>query len=228
MHQQVNLLQRRLGESHRAIAASTVALATGLFVCGLVGTWGYGSWEVSRLAHAVEAMHVRQQTQLSQELTQVQADIRATADLMDASGVSDATRGAASRLQALQSRLDAVTRQFASAGAGLIPPERMTQVIRDVLSRSQGLKLISLRSAPARSLLPAADPNDAETAPYVHPVELVVEGSYVDVLGYLKSLEALPWSFYWNTLELTTLAYPQNRIRIELITLSMDKAWLGV
>ncbi len=65
MHQQVNLLQRRLGESHRAIAASTVALATGLFVCGLVGTWGYGSWEVSRLAHAVEAMHVRQQTQLA-------------------------------------------------------------------------------------------------------------------------------------------------------------------
>ncbi len=199
--------------SLRERAFVSVALAAGLFML-----WDFALMRPLTL----------RQTQLSQELTQVQADIRATADLMDASGVSDATRGAASRLQALQSRLDAVTRQFASAGAGLIPPERMTQVIRDVLSRSQGLKLISLRSAPARSLLPAADPNDAETAPYVHPVELVVEGSYVDVLGYLKSLEALPWSFYWNTLELTTLAYPQNRIRIELITLSMDKAWLGV
>ena len=168
------------------------------------------------------------QADLAQQLTQAQSEMRATADLMDASVGSDASGGAFSRLQALQTRLDAVTARFAAAGAGLIPPERMTQVMRDVLSRCVGLKLISLRSAPVRSLLPATEPDGIETAPYVHPVDLVVEGSYADALGYLKSLESLPWSFYWNTFELKTVVYPQNRIRIELITLSMDKPWLGV
>jgi MSHA biogenesis protein MshJ len=62
----------------------------------------------------------------------------------------------------------------------------------------------------------------------VHPVEIVIEGSYLDVLEYLRALEALPWHFYWKVLELNSGTYPLNRVRIELSTLSMDKEWLGV
>ena len=75
---------------------------------------------------------------------------------------------------------------------------------------------------------PAADVLEAATGPFVHPVEIVIEGSYLDVLAYLKALEHLDWRFYWTVLELETQRYPLNRVRIELSTLSMDKDWIGV
>jgi MSHA biogenesis protein MshJ len=74
----------------------------------------------------------------------------------------------------------------------------------------------------------AAVSRPASSGPYVHPVELVVEGNYLDVLAYLHALENLPWRFYWKILELQTTHYPTNRVRIELSTLSMDKDWIGV
>ena len=59
-------------------------------------------------------------------------------------------------------------------------------------------------------------------------LEMVIEGNYLDVVAYLKDLEALPWQFCWKDLELATVKYPVNRVRIEITTLSMDKEWLGV
>jgi MSHA biogenesis protein MshJ len=62
----------------------------------------------------------------------------------------------------------------------------------------------------------------------MHPIELVIEGRYLDVMSYLRELETLPWHFYWKKLDLNSTDYPLNRVRIELGTLSMDKDWIGV
>src|SRR5262249_27246435 len=75
----------------------------------------------------------------------------------------------------------------------------------------------------------AAGPGVAEArGPYVHPVEIVLEGSYLDVLTYLQSLEALPWRFYWRVLDLQSGKYPLNRVRVELGTVSMTREWIGL
>jgi MSHA biogenesis protein MshJ len=68
----------------------------------------------------------------------------------------------------------------------------------------------------------------ADTGPYLHPVQLVVEGNYLDIVAYLHALEGLPWHFYWRVLELETKTYPRNRVRIELSTVSLEKEWIGV
>jgi MSHA biogenesis protein MshJ len=146
----------------------------------------------------------------------------------DSGAAADLTDASLQRLLDLQRELKSVDAQFASAAAGLIPPDQMVQVIHDVLSRQHGIKLVSLQSQPVRSLMPALSGADSGTPPYVHPVELVIEGSYLEVLSYLRELEALPWRFYWKTLDLQTRRYPVNRVRIEACTVSMDKAWLGV
>lgn len=134
----------------------------------------------------------------------------------------------------LKVQLDEVNAKLATTSAGLIPPERMVQVIHDVLEGQHGITLVSLHNKPVTTLVeptrsdnPEATPAEA-TGPYMHPVELLLEGSYLDVLAYLQTLEALPWRFYWKVLELRTTEYPTNRVRIELGTLSMDKEWLGV
>lgn len=146
----------------------------------------------------------------------------------------DPGRIALAKEKKLKTQLDDVNAKLAATSAGLIPPERMVQVIRDVLDRQHGITLVSLHNKPVTNLIQPAQTDSAElppsdgTGPYMHPVELVLDGSYLDILAYLQTLEALPWRFYWKVLELRTTEYPTNRVRIELGTLSMDKEWLGV
>lgn len=192
----------------------------------------------------MDPLHARERM-LRDEMTSLQDSL---ANGTSADGVQgDALRNeeALARIETLNVELGRIDTELASKSAGLIPPERMVQAIQDVLRHQRGLKLISLHNQPMAPLVPAvpADPNaatsdadgNAEPAapvvdhgPFVHPVELIVEGSYLDVLRYLQALEASPWRFYWKVLELRTERYPINRVRIELTTLSMDKEWVGV
>lgn len=147
---------------------------------------------------------------------------------------------------ALRREMAQVDAQLAARSAGLIAPERMVQVIHEMLSHQRGVKLVSLHNKPVSSLAARAETNDVHAAdtidgetsdtalpaqeggPYVHPVEIVIEGAYLDILAYLRALERLEWRFYWQMLELETQQHPTNRVRIELSTLSLEKDWIGV
>jgi MSHA biogenesis protein MshJ len=181
---------------------------------------------------------------LSAELAGLQDTIITTSQAMESAVAADPTRAALAREDKLKRQLEDVNAKLASKSAGLIPPERMVQVIHDVLSRQHGVTLVSLHNKPVTTLTaksaaaaadsselasePASEPAAATAGPYVHPIELVVEGRYLDVMEYLRALETLPWRFYWTVLELQTADYPTNRVRIELSTLSMDRDWIGV
>jgi MSHA biogenesis protein MshJ len=173
----------------------------------------------------------RKQQSLTSDLTELQQNMAALAGTLETHG-SDPTTVAIEQEQSLERSLEATNAELASASAGLISPDRMVQVIEDVLKHQKGLRLIELRNKPVSTLTgPSTDSQPAtlvDRGPYVHPIELTIEGSYIDVLKYLRELEALPWRMYWKVLELETREYPVNRVRIEINTLSMDKAWLGV
>jgi MSHA biogenesis protein MshJ len=187
----------------------------------------------------------RQQA-LANELGSLQQTMVTTAETLDANALNDPATLALKKEEQLRKELAGINSQLASQSAGLIPPERMVQVIQDVLARQHGVTLISLHNKPVTTLArpkpasPAAEPlvttpvseravmDAAASGPYVHPVELVIEGSYLDILAYLHALEALDWRFYWKLLELKTVRHPTNRVRIEINTLSMDKDWIGV
>lgn len=73
----------------------------------------------------------------------------------------------------------------------------------------------------------SADDDPSGVTFYRHGLEIEVEGSYAACLAYLNAIEALPWRLYWQVLELDVIDYPQNRIRIEVGTLSLDEGWIG-
>jgi MSHA biogenesis protein MshJ len=172
------------------------------------------------------------ESSLTQEMQAMQESMAALSGTI-IGDAADPTSEALTQEQAVQAALASVDEKLASAASGLIAPERMIEVINDVLSRQRGVRLVSLRNKPVEILLKGADDAKPELTtrdqgPYVHPIELTIEGSYLDVLAYLKELETLPWRIYWKALELQTVEHPTNRVRIELRTLSMDKAWIGV
>ena len=55
-----------------------------------------------------------------------------------------------------------------------------------------------------------------------------LEGSYLDLLAYLESIEQLPWRIFYSRLDLESLEHPTLRITLELNTLSLEQEWLGV
>ncbi|MFO1502214.1 MAG: hypothetical protein U1F39_00185 [Steroidobacteraceae bacterium] len=140
---------------------------------------------------------------------------------------SDPHRTALLRAGELQLRSQQLDSQIAGSARGFVPASRMIEVLHDVLRRQGGLSLVSIRNLPVQSLVPPVD-KDAPSAPYVHSIELVIDGSYADIQTYVHELEALPWKFRWSLLELSTQRYPVNRVRLSLSTLSMDATWLGV
>jgi MSHA biogenesis protein MshJ len=191
------------------------------------------------------------QKAMQAELNEITDNMTKTATAMEAA--MEPKNTALSQLKTARSELTDVDHQLSTTIAGMIPPEHMAAVIQDVLRQQHGLTLISLRNQPVMPLIipadtatpepPASDaaaPQDApapasvnpvpavKTGPYVHPLEVVVEGSYADIVAYLKALETMKWHVYWNHLEMQTREYPVNRVQIEMSTLSLDDTWLGV
>lgn len=177
------------------------------------------------------------QRSLASEIESIQSSMSSTIESIEAAAATDPVGLALRSERELKERLEGINAELNSQSAGLIPPERMVEVIHDVLSKQHGVKLISLHNKPVTGLVesskaPSADPSATSatlgSGPYMHPIELVIEGRYLDVMNYLRELESLPWHFYWKKLDLNSTDYPLNRVRIELGTLSMDKDWIGV
>lgn len=184
------------------------------------------------------------------------AEVQARTEQLDATtAAGDPRVQAIERKHALETRLAELDTQLREAAGGYVPPERMADLLRDVLAGQRGLRLVSLRNLPVESLAspvrsaapgtsgsaapPASngepDAHDVSGAavpvdagPFVHPVEVVVDGDYASVVAYLHALEALPWRVQWRRLDVAAGGYPQNRVRIELATLGLARTWLSV
>jgi MSHA biogenesis protein MshJ len=179
-------------------------------------------------AQFMEPLNVREKGR-TQELVELQESVARMSRATQAVASTDPASVAMKRLQEREKALAAINQNLVAESAGLIPPAQMVQVIHDVLKHQQGLRLVSLKNLPVTPLGSSGSAaGAAPTGPYLHPVELVVEGRYLDVVTYLRALEGLPWRFYWRVLQLETKTYPLNRVRIELSTVSLDKEWIGV
>ncbi len=114
----------------------------------------------------------------------------------------------------------------------LIPARAMAKVMSGILEREGTVRLISLRNIAAEPLSldgPAKTVGKEESKGllYKHGVELVIEGGYFELLGYLASLEKQPWRMLWAETSLSA-EYPKARLRMKLYTLSLDPSWLAV
>lgn len=129
------------------------------------------------------------------------------------------------RFALIKQRIDRLDHELAEYSGKLIDPGEMAFVLESVLKEQTGLRLKRIRNLGAEPL--TADDQNAAVVLYRHGLEIEVEGSYLDCLAYLEQIEALPWRFYWQFLELDVVEYPRNRIRIEVSTLSLDEEWIG-
>ncbi len=150
-----------------------------------------------------------------------------------ASGIGEGMSGQLERLRSLRQQVAEGEDSLRVFTSDLVDPATMRFVLEDLIDKQGGLELVSIKNLPGRPVLDETGGDDSgpqTNAPklYRHGLVVVVEGSYLDCLSYLESVERLPWQLYWTRLELETEEHPRNRITIELNTLSLEQEWIGV
>ena len=150
----------------------------------------------------------------------------------------DPDQNARERLAALLAEGASVKEQLRQKQHGLVAPERMVALLEQLLRRHAGLRVVALRTLPGGSVgaSPAAaasgDGAAKASAPapllHRHGVEVVLQGSYADMLQYMQALQAMPTRVFWGQARLEAESYPQATLTLTLYTLSMDDTWIAL
>jgi MSHA biogenesis protein MshJ len=105
-----------------------------------------------------------------------------------------------------------------------VPPKLMAKLLGDMLNQAPELSLIKLETLPMIQLT-----QEKNTFPvYKHGLSITFTGNYFSTLHYLKSLESLPWHFYWETIDYQVKDHPEALTSFTIYTLSFEETWLGV
>lgn len=105
-------------------------------------------------------------------------------------------------------------------------PQRMRDVLEEMLRREKRLRLVDLKTLPVTDL--AGSQGQPGRRVFRHGVELTLAGGYLDLHAYLAALEGLPTQLYWGRAEMSVSEYPVATLKITVFTLSLDQAWLVV
>ncbi len=176
-------------------------------------------------------------------------DDKVARDALEASAgaaARDPDAGARAQLETLRTQLRATEREFQSMQNGLVQPQQMGALLQSLLAEQHGLRLLGLRSLPVTAFADPAgivrrpadktgggDKAGATTTPsrgddawlYRHTVEVRVQGSYADMLAYLRAIEGLPRRVRWGDVEIDARTYPASTMTITLFTVSLEKTW---
>jgi MSHA biogenesis protein MshJ len=142
------------------------------------------------------------------------------------------------RMVQLKQQLQEQNSYLQSRRDRLVAPDKMADLLRQVLNKNGSLKLVELKTLPT-SLLIEKPQGTSENSPaeqklpdqkqiFKHGVRITVRGGYLDLLRYVTALEKMPSQMFWGEAILNVEKYPDATFTLTLYTLSLDKTWLAV
>ena len=154
---------------------------------------------------------------------------------------TDPDQEARTRLAALQAQTVSLAQALREKQHGLVAPERMLTLLEHLLRRHAGLRVVSLKTLPASAVgARQADAANSDAAAkagvaqapapllHQHGVEVVLQGSYADMVQYMQALQAMPTRVFWGAAHLDAVSYPGATLTLTLHTLSMDDTWIAL
>ena len=148
---------------------------------------------------------------------------------------------ARAELDDLRKQLGELASRLSVLESSLVPPQRMSALLEDMIGRKSGLRLLSLKTLPLAPLLEkkqGADASgveksmdklaDTSAGLFKHGVEIRLEGSYQELTAYLERLEQAQSKLLWSSVTLAAEQHPKLVLTLTVYTLSLDRAWLIV
>lgn len=167
-----------------------------------------------------------QVVQQEQKLKEAQAQI----EVVQHAGSGGENAPLSKRLQQVRQQLEEGAAFIQQKRERLVAPDKMAELLEQVLNQNGHLQLLSMHSLPATPVLekPSKVAAQDEKKLFRHGVQLVVRGNYLDLLQYLTQLEQLPAQMFWGGAELKVESHPDAVLTLTLYTLSLDKTWLQI
>lgn len=192
---------------------------------------GYGGFVL--LMEPLQLQHADLQRRLVVTNTQILDESNKQAEI-NATYTNDPDTFARTRQGELQAAIVEADAELDRVYGQLIDPREMSLMLTRILQRETTLELVSLSNKPSELLLTTAigdetdGGNETKVELFRHGLQMVFEGSYLDTVRYLQSLESLDSNFFWESMQYSVLEYPRARITLDIYTLSTQRGWIGV
>jgi MSHA biogenesis protein MshJ len=176
-----------------------------------------------------------QVVQQQEKMKEIQANLAALVQAKN----SDANSPQRQRIKLLKQQISDGEVYLKNRRDKLVPPEKMGELLQQVLTKNAHLQLVALETFPATPLIESSQAKKDSAAVsvkstvlekqiYKHGVKIIVRGSYADLLQYLTALEKLPTQMFWGAAKMNVKRYPVAELTLTLYTLSLDATWLRV
>lgn len=133
------------------------------------------------------------------------------------------------QLASLGKQLDEVEDRLRIKTIELIDPEKMFELMNQLIYRDSRLQLLSLKRREVKPAIPSLDEEEpAAPGLYRHVLEIEFAGKYLDILRYMQTLESMDWKLLWDEIEIHSDDHPKTTVKVAISTLSTRKEWVGI
>lgn len=158
---------------------------------------------------------------------------------MLAQSQEDPNKFANDRLQVVEREQAELDRQIRELAGDLISPGDMTRILTSVLERQAGLELISFQNLRATPLLSGErngnEPSESNEGRsnitgqvFQHGLRLEFQGDFFSTIKYLRFIEDISGSFFWDSISFQQADWPNAIVTLEIHTISTDSGFIGV
>lgn len=159
---------------------------------------------------------------------------------MLAQSLEDPNKFANDRLAVVEREQAGIDSQIRELAGDLISPEDMTRILTSVLERQTGLELISFQNLNARPLLgegrdsSESDGGGNDNQPSIsgqvfeHGLRLEFQGDYFSTIKYLRFIEEISGSFFWDSISFSQAGWPDAIVTLNIHTISTNSGFIGV
>lgn len=185
------------------------------------------------VANALFSPLFGQQTRLQKELAAMRAQTLAVqaqteqmvAERANPDGINQR------RLIELQHQLQKAGGAGEGSARGVVSPREMARLVQQMLAKDRSVLVVSVENVAPVSLTgetALAASGVSQPVIYKHGIRIELQGQYLELMRYLRALEALPWKVFWGEVQLHSDTHPVLRATVVIYTLSLDRAWIGV
>lgn len=183
--------------------------------------------------------------QISNVSRQIQSQQTTYAAMVEISE-EDPSKFANDRLVVVSREHQQLDREIEALAGDLISPSDMIRLLTSLLARQSGLELLNFpepTATPLRDGISNADELLAETGTlnlddvitadvsgqvYEHGIVIEFQGDFFNTLKYLRFLEGITKSFFWDSISYRQLDWPNAHVTLKIHTLSDDQGFIGV
>jgi MSHA biogenesis protein MshJ len=198
-----------------------------LLICGLVMVYLTLAFDPYRAS--ISGLR----SQISGAERQIQAQQTSYASMVAASQ-EDPNKFANERLSVIAREQSSLDAEISRLAGDLTSPADMTRILTSVLERQSGLELINFENRAAVPLradsagTATAEGSELDGQVFEHGLVIEFQGDFFSTLKYLRFIEEVSGSFFWDSVSFRQIAWPEASVTLEIHTLSANAGFIGV